>query len=267
MLIGLRRSGNFSLRKDLIRKGRNHALQALFPLRRRLLPARILLREFRSLGLPPPLFPTLQVGRMRGGGCLRVHLVLCLGRLPPHPARPRSSERGGSVCGRSSVARERASASSAPSGAGEMGVARSQRTPLGRAASSVASPRSSPHARRRGELREASEDRSRVVSSCGSQSSDRGARKDKRARSRSDSSRERGRRSRPRSSSRSRSRGRERRRRLSSRSLSSHERLRRVRSRSSYRSRSRRVRSRSLRGRSRSSDRYRSLLNWPRSSD
>ena len=33
---------------------------------------------------------------------------------------------------------------------------------------SVASPRSSPHARRRGELREASEDRSRVVSSRGS---------------------------------------------------------------------------------------------------
>ena len=35
------------------------------------------------------------------------------------PARPRSSERGGSVSGRSSGARERASASSAPSGAGK----------------------------------------------------------------------------------------------------------------------------------------------------
>ena len=62
-----------------------------------------------------------------------------------------------------------------------------------------------------------------MLSSRGSQSSDRGARKDKRARSRSSSSRDRGRlsRSRSRSSSRSWSRGRERRRQSSSRSLSS----------------------------------------------
>ena len=59
------------------------------------------------------------------------------------PARPRSSERGGSVSGHTSVARERASVSSAPSGAGEGEVARSRRTPPARAASSVASPRSS----------------------------------------------------------------------------------------------------------------------------
>ena len=45
------------------------------------------------------------------------------------PARPRSSERGGSVSGRSFGARERASASSAPSGAGKGEVVRSQRTP------------------------------------------------------------------------------------------------------------------------------------------
>ena len=34
-------------------------------------PARELLRKFRSLGLPPLLFPALQVGRIRGGvsGC------------------------------------------------------------------------------------------------------------------------------------------------------------------------------------------------------
>ena len=88
----------------------------------------------------------------------------------------------------------------------ELGVARSQRTPLARSASSVASPRSSPHVQRRGELREASEARSRMLSSRGSRSSDRGARKDNRARSRSDSSRDCGRRSRSRSSSRSRSR-------------------------------------------------------------
>ena len=118
------------------------------------------------------------------------------------PAWPQSSERGGSVSGHSSVASERASVSSAPLGAGEGEVARSQRTPPARAASSVASPRSSPHARRRDELREVSEDRSRVRS----RSSDRGARKDRRARSRSDSSRDRGRRSRSRSSYRSRSR-------------------------------------------------------------
>ena len=115
------------------------------------------------------------------------------------PVWPRSSERGvggGSVSGHSSVACERASVSSAPLGAGEGEVAQSPRTPPARAASSVASPRSSPHARRRGELREVSEDRSRVLSSRGSRSSDRGARKDRRPRFRSDSSRDRGRRSR-----------------------------------------------------------------------
>ena len=84
VLIGLRRSGNFLRRNVHIRKERNLTLQALFPLRRRLLPARKLLREFRSLGLPPLLFPALQVGRIRGGG-LRVHLVLCPGKLPPLP--------------------------------------------------------------------------------------------------------------------------------------------------------------------------------------
>ena len=51
-------------------------------------------------------------------------------------------------------------------------------------------------ARRRGELREVLQDRSRVQSSRGSRSLDRGARKGRRARSRSDSSRDRGRRSR-----------------------------------------------------------------------
>ena len=66
------------------------------------------------------------------------------------PARPRSSERGGSVSGRSSGARKRASATSAPSGAGKREVARSQRIHPAHAASSVASRRSSQHALRRG---------------------------------------------------------------------------------------------------------------------
>ena len=77
------------------------------------------------------------------------------------PARPRSSERGGSVCGRSSGARERTSASSAPSGAGKGEVACSQRTSPARATYSVASPRSSQHALRRGESGESSRVRSR----------------------------------------------------------------------------------------------------------
>ena len=186
------------------------------------------------------------------------------------PAGSRSRERGGSVSGLSSVARERAP-SSAPSGAGEGVVAQSQRTSLARSASSAVSPHSSPHVRRHGELRETSEDRSRVLSLRDSRSSDREPRKDKRARARSCSSRDRGRRSRSLSSSRSRLRGGEHRRRSSSRSLSSRVRSRRDRSRSSDRYRSRRGGSRSRGDRSRSSDRYGShrdhWRDWLRSSD
>ena len=58
------------------------------------------------------------------------------------PARPRSSEKGGSVSGSLSGARERASVSSAPSGAAEGEVARSQRMSPVRVASSVTSHRS-----------------------------------------------------------------------------------------------------------------------------
>ena len=135
VLFGLRGSGNFSLRSEPIRNDKDHALQALFPLPRGLRPAQELLRKFRSLGLPPLLFPALQV-----------HLVLCPGRLPPLPldlglARVGG---GGGVSGHSSVACERASVSSAPSRAGKGEVAWSQRTPP--AASSVASPRPSQHA-------------------------------------------------------------------------------------------------------------------------
>ena len=167
---------------------------------------------------------------------------------PSPPARSRSSERGGSVSGQLSGARRRVPASS-PSGVGEVGAARSQQTPSSRADASVVSPHSSPHARRREESRETSESRPRVLSSRGSRSSDRGARKDRRARSRTSSSRGRRRRSRSLSSSRSRSRGREHRRRSSFGSLSS-----RARSRHDQ---SRRGSSRSRR-RSRSLDRYRS---------
>ena len=81
VLGGLRGSGNFSLRSEPTRNEKDHALQALFPLPRGLRPARELLRKFRSLGLPPLLFPTLQGGGQdkRGGS----------------QGAPRSSERGG----------------------------------------------------------------------------------------------------------------------------------------------------------------------------
>ena len=115
---------------------------------------------------------------------------------PFPPARSRSSERGGSVSGHLSGARGRAPASPSPSGAGEVGAARSRQTPPSCTAASVVSPLSSPHVRRREESRETSESRPRVLSSCGSRSSDRGARKDRRARSRTSSSRGRRRRSR-----------------------------------------------------------------------
>ena len=181
-----------------------------------------------------------------------------LGGAPSPPARPRSSERGGSASGLASGMGGLAPSSPSPSGGGEAGVARSRQTPLSRVSESVASPQFSPHVPRRENSRESSASCSRALSSRDSRSSGRGSRKDKRARSREGSSRGRRRRSRSRSSSRSRSRGRERGRRSSSASRSSRGRSRRERSRSSDRYRSRRGSSRSRRDRSRSSDRYRS---------
>ena len=144
-------------------------------------------------------------GQDKRGGFRGARGVASLEAFSP-PARPRSSERGGSVSGRSSAAREHSSVSSAPSGAVEGEVVRSQWTPPACAASSIASPRSSQHALRHGELGEFSVGRSRSRSSRVSQSSDRGTRKDRRARPRSDSSLDRFRRSRSRSAYRSRSR-------------------------------------------------------------
>ena len=86
VLIGLRGSGNFLIRNYPTKNERNLALLALFPLLRGPRPARELLWKFRSLGLPPLLFPVLEVGRIRGGGGgLRVHLVLHPEGFPPLP--------------------------------------------------------------------------------------------------------------------------------------------------------------------------------------
>ena len=180
------------------------------------------------------------------------------GGAPSPPARPRSSERGGSASRHSSGVSGLAPSSPSPSGGGGAGVARSRQTSISRVSESVDSPQFSPHVPRRENLRESSASCSLALSSRDSRSSGREPRRDKRARSRESSSCGRRRRSCSRSSSRSRSRGRERGRRSSSASLSSRDRSRRERSRSSDRYRSRRGSSWSRRDRSRSSDRYRS---------
>ena len=89
VLVGLRRSRNSLLKNVLTKSVRNLAFQALFLLR----PAQELLRKFCSLGLPPLLFPTLQVGRIRGGSQGAPGVVSCEASSPP--AWPRSSKRGG----------------------------------------------------------------------------------------------------------------------------------------------------------------------------
>ena len=127
------------------------------------------------------------------------------GGAPSPPARPRSSERGGSASRLSSGAGGLAPASPSPSGAGEVGAARSLQTPLSRASDVIDSPQFSPPVPQRGNSRESSASCSRVLSSRGSRSSDRGSRKDKRAWSRESRSRRRRRRGCSRSSSRSRS--------------------------------------------------------------
>ena len=99
---------------------------------RRLLLVRGFLRKSRTLQLPLLLPPFLQKGRLRGGGGSRDAPGAASRVASSPPARPVSSERGGSASGRSSAVRERASVSSAPSRAEDVEAARSQRTPVAR---------------------------------------------------------------------------------------------------------------------------------------
>ena len=168
VLGGLRHSGNFLRRNESA-----HALQALFPLRRRASLRARTSSEVMQPGTSSSSSSLPSGGQTKRGGSRGAPGAVALEASSP-PARPQSSKRGGSVSGCSSGARERASVSSAPLGAGEGEVARSQRTPPARAASSVASPRSSQHALRRGESGESSEVRSRSRSSRVSRFSDRG---------------------------------------------------------------------------------------------
>ena len=111
------------------------------------------------------------------------------GGAPSPPARPRSSERGGSASGHLSGVGGLASSSPSPSGGGGVEVARSRQTSLSRVSESVDSPSFSPHVPRRENVRESSGSCSRAVSSRDSRSSVREPRKDRRARSREGSSR------------------------------------------------------------------------------
>ena len=107
-----------------------------------------------------------------------------LGGAPSLPARPQSSERGGSASRHSSGASGLAPSSPPPSGGGGAEVDRSRQTPLSRVSESVDSPQFSPHVPRRENSRESSVSCSRVLSSRDSRSLGRGSRNDKRARSR-----------------------------------------------------------------------------------
>ena len=152
VLCGLLSSGSFSQRKGLTKKGRN-ALQALFPLLSRLLP-----RAETSSGVSRPGTSASSSSRPSGGqekrGGSRGAPGVVLGGAPSPPARPRSSERGGSASRHSSGAS--GLAPSSPSGGGGAGVARSLQTPLSRVSEAVDSPQFSPHVPRRENSRESS---------------------------------------------------------------------------------------------------------------
>ena len=92
------------------------------------------------------------------------------------PARPQSSERGGSASGLASGVGGLAPSSPSPSGGGGAGVARSRQTPFSRVSESVNSPQFSPHVPRRENSRESSASCSRALSSRDSRSSGRGSR-------------------------------------------------------------------------------------------
>ena len=186
---GLRCSGKLLLRKDLMLKGNVHALQALFPLRRRLLLVRGLLRKSRTLRLSLLLPSFLQKGGFSGGGGLEMHLVLLSMGLPLLPLDLCPARRV-EVLLDARVLCVSELVSSAPSRAEDVEAVCSQWMPVARSApSSVASPCSSLHALRGDELRESSEACSHSRSSRASRSSAREALKDCRARSRSGSSR------------------------------------------------------------------------------
>ena len=94
-------------------------------------------------------------GQEKGKGSQGAPGVVSGGASSP-PARPRSSERGGSASRHLSGASGLASSSPSPSGGGGAGVARSRQTSHSRVSESVDSPSFAPHVPRRENVRESS---------------------------------------------------------------------------------------------------------------
>ena len=123
VLFGRRLSGNFCVAEYLHCVRRLLALQALFLLRR-LLP---LAETSSGVSLPRTSSSSSSLplgGQGRQEGSQGAPGVLSRGASSP-PARSRSSGRGGGASGLLSGARGRAPSSPSPSGAGEVGAARS----------------------------------------------------------------------------------------------------------------------------------------------
>ena len=121
-------------------------------------------RAETSLGVSRPGTSSASSSHPLGGqekqGGSRGAPGVVLGGAPSPPARPRSSERGGSASrlasGVGGLAPSSPSPSPSPSGGGEAGVARSRQTPLSRVSESVDSPQFSPHVPQRENSRESS---------------------------------------------------------------------------------------------------------------
>ena len=177
VLCGLLSSGNFLLKRDPTRK--ENCPSGSAPPAQQTSP-----RAETSSGVSRPGTSSSSSSHPLGGQGKREGSQgapgVVLGGAPSPPARPRSSERGGSASGHSSGVGGLAPSSHSPSGGGGAGVARSRQMSPSRVSESVDSPQFSPHVPRRENSRESSASCSRALSSRDSRSSGREPRKDKR---------------------------------------------------------------------------------------
>ena len=168
VLFGLLSSGRFLLKRDPTRNV-NIALQALRPCSADLPPR----GNFFGSFAPWDFFSSSSrpLGGQESGEGSQGAPGVVSGGAPSPPARPRSSERGGSASRHLSGVSGLASSSPSPSGGGGAGVARSRQTSHSRVSESVDSPSFSLHVPRRENVRESSGSCSRALSSRDSRSS------------------------------------------------------------------------------------------------